>query len=74
MTEPQKHPLMIEMEATHEDVLALHPLLQLLEEEGSGEDPIRVIITLLETILARLSRIESALSLPALLSPEPVEL
>lgn len=74
MTEPQKHPLMIEMESTHEDVLRLHPLLALLEEEGTGEDPIRVIVTLLEAILARLSRIESALSLPEEHSPEPVEL
>lgn len=74
MTDQQKHPLMIEMESTHEDVLRLHPLLQLLEEEGTGEDPIRVIVTLLEAILARLSRIESALSLSAQPSPEPVEL
>ncbi|MHA6731581.1 hypothetical protein [Devosia sp. A369] len=75
MTEQKpKHPLMIEMESTHDDVLRLHPLLQLLEEQGTGEDPIRVIVTLLEAILARLSRIESALSLPELPSPAPVEL
>jgi hypothetical protein len=70
----ERHPFMKELESTHGDVLALHPLLQLLEEEGTGEDPIRVIVTLLEAILARLSRIESALSLPEQRSPAPVEL
>ncbi|MDB5530756.1 MAG: hypothetical protein JWR51_3859 [Devosia sp.] len=70
----QSHPFMTELESTHGDVLALHPLLQLLEEEGTGEDPIRVIVTLLEAILGRLSQIESALSLPERHSPEPVEL
>jgi hypothetical protein len=73
MSDP-KHPIIVELESTHGDVLALHPLLQLLEEEGNGEDPIRVVIQLLESILARLSRIESVLSLPARPSPEPVEL
>lgn len=70
----EKHAFMMELESTHGDVLALHPLLQLLEEEGTGEDPVRVIVTLLEAILARLSRIESALSLPEQRSPAPVEL
>ena len=70
----QKHPIMVELESTHGDVLALHPLLQLLEEEGNGQDPTRVIIQLLESTLARLSRIESGLSLHEQSSPEPVEL
>ncbi|RDE09891.1 hypothetical protein [Pelagibacterium lacus] len=72
MTEPQKHPLMIEMESTHQDVLTLHPLLALLhEQEGSGEDPIMLIAELLAKIEARLATIEGALSIS---SSEPVKL
>ena len=67
-----KHPLMIEMEATHEDVVKLHPLLSLLEEqEGSGEDPLMLLAELLAKIETRLGAIEGALSVS---STEPVEL
>lgn len=68
------HPLMIEMMSTHDDVLKLHPLLALLQEPGADEDPILVIIRLLEQILRQLSRIESAVSVPSTGSREPVEL
>ena len=72
MTE-QKHPFWAELESTHQDVQALHPLLTLLDQpEGSEEDPIMLIAELLAAIEARLGAIESALSPPP--STEPVEL
>lgn len=80
MTDPSEkppitsHPFMIEMMSTHDDVLKLHPLLALLQEPGAEEDPILVIIRLLEQILRQLSRIESAVCKPSTRSPEPVEL
>lgn len=71
MTEQKKHPLMIELEETHQDVRALHPLLDLLEPEGSEDDPIMLIAELLAKIEARLAAIEEVLSIS---SSEPVEL
>jgi hypothetical protein len=71
MTE-QKHPLMTAIEATHGDVKALHPLLDLLNQEADGEDPLMILADLLARIEIRLLAIEAALSLPH--STEPVEL
>lgn len=67
----QKHPFFLELEETHEDVLRLHPLLQLLEEEGTGEDPLMILADLLAKIETRLAAIEGALSIS---SSEPIEL
>jgi hypothetical protein len=67
----QKHPAMIAIEATHQDVKVLHPLLALLDQEGSGEDPLMLLAELLAAIEARLSAIEAAVSIS---SSEPVEL
>lgn len=70
----QRHPLMIELEETHQDVRTLHPLLSLLDQpESSGEDdPLMILADMLGRIEARLAAIEAALSPPH--STEPVEL
>lgn len=72
MTEPKKHhPFLMELEETHQDVMRLHPLLQLLEEAGGGEDPLMILADLLAKIETRLAAIEGALSIS---SSEPIEL
>ena len=54
----QKHPILQEMEETHEDVRRLHPLLDLLDQEGSGEDdPLMILADLLASIEGRLGAI-----------------
>lgn len=68
----QKHPFLTRLETTHEDVKRLHPLLSLLEQEGSEDDPLMILADLLARIEARLATIEAALSLPS--STGPVEL
>lgn len=68
----EKHPFWAELESTHQDVQALHPLLALLDQPEGGEDPLMILADLLARIEARLTAIEAALSPP--LSTEPVEL
>ncbi|MHA6730262.1 hypothetical protein [Devosia sp. A369] len=70
--EQKKHPFMTELETTHQDVRLLHPLLDLLDEQEVGEDPVMLIADLLAKIEARLAAIEAALSLPS--STESVSL
>lgn len=71
MTE-SRHPILIELEQTHADVLTLHPLLDLLQDHENGEDPIMLIAGLLVAIEGRLASIEQVLSLPS--STTPIEL
>lgn len=68
----QKHPVMTAIEATHSDVRLLHPLLDLLDQESEGEDPLMILADMLARIEARLGAIEAALSVTY--STEPVEL
>ncbi len=68
----EKHPIMIELEETHQDVRLLHPLLDLLDQPEGGEDPLMILADLLAKIEARLAAIETALSPQH--STEPVEL
>jgi len=71
MTDQKRHPFLVELEETHEDVRLLHPLLDLLEQPEGGEDPLPILADLLARIEARLVAIEEALSIS---SSEPVEL
>ena len=48
----QKHPVMSAIEATHQDVRLLHPLLDLLDQESGGEDPLMILANMLARIEA----------------------
>ena len=63
MTDQKKHPFLVELEETHEDVRLLHPLLGLLDQPQGGEDPLMILADMLARIEARLGAIEEALSI-----------